>query len=314
MPNRVRRLPALLILMILLSGCGVVSDFARDNQLHIGSLGLADFVSPVRLKVGVVPFADEVGLGTPEAGPNMGRLISAEFSRSGSLVMVPPADMDRAMNIRGYKVPMTPEQIIQLGRDMNVNVIIEGSISQVDSHRLRKGWRRIVRYFTSQQQYVEAMLLLTAYDTSNGVVLATRANQASYKVGADRRDPFAATAEAPPPPQEAIEESLDMAIEEAYYRTLDGLAALPFKAQITEFAGEKSVAIGYGSEVGLSRGIKFVYLPAQEVLTNAISVPYQVPGAPAAHLRVAEVSPGRSVLEIIDGEVHPGEFVETWDN
>jgi hypothetical protein len=105
-----------------------------------------------------------------------------------------------------------------------------------------------------------------------------------------------------------------MAISEAYYRALDGLAALPFKAQVTEAVGEKTVAIAFGTEVGLTRGTEFAYLPTQEVVTNAISVPYQIPGAPKAHLKVVEVSPGRSILEVTDGVVHQGEYIETWDN
>ncbi|MDR0549052.1 MAG: hypothetical protein LBI10_06560 [Deltaproteobacteria bacterium] len=298
----------------LLTGCGVFHDFAKDNQIHLFSLGEASFVSPVKLKIAVVPFADEVGLGATEAGPNIARLVAEEFGRHGQLTVMPAGEVARAMAIRGYSNPLTPEQVIQLGRDLNANVIIDGAISQVDQHSRRKGWRKIVRYFTSQQKYVEAMLLVTAYDATNGVVLAARANSATYKVGAEEPRDFLETSnEPPPPPQEAIEQSLDMAIEEAYYRTLDGLAALPFKAQITEVVGDKTVAIAFGSEVGLSRGVEFAYLPTQEVLTNAINVPYQIPGAPKAHLRVAEVSLGRSILEVIDGSVHPGEIIETWE-
>ncbi|MDR2142229.1 MAG: hypothetical protein LBR11_10670 [Deltaproteobacteria bacterium] len=303
-------LPAL---FVLLSGCGVFHDFARDNQIRLFSLGVAGFISPVKLKVAVAPFADEVGMGTPEAGPNMARLIAEEFGSHSELLVIPTEEVAKAVAIRGYTHPLTPEQIIQLGRDLNVNVIIDGAISQVDQHHQRKGWRRIIRYFTSQQHYVEAMLLVTLYDTSNGVVLASRANSATYKVGKDERDPFAKSDETPPP-QEAIEQSLDMAIEEAFYRSVDGLAALPFKAPVIERVSEKSVAIAFGTEVGMSRGTEFVYLPTQEVLTNAINVSYQIPGAPKAHLKVAEVSPGRSVLEIVDGEVNLGEYVETWDN
>jgi hypothetical protein len=302
------------VLIFLLSGCGVFHDYARDNQIHLFSLGVAKFISPVKLKLAVIPFTDEAGLGTPEAGPNISRLLTEEFNRRSEILTIPAEDVARAVGVRGYKYPLTPEQVIQLGRDLNANVIVEGTISQLDQHHQRKGWRKIIRYFTKQQQYVEAMLLVTIYDASNGVVLASRANSATYKVGADERDPFATTNESPPPPQDAIEQSLDLSISEAYHRSLDGLAALPFKAQVTERVGDKAVAIAFGSEVGLARGDKFVYLPTQEVLTNAINVPYQIPGAPKAHLTVTEVNPGRTVLELVDGDVHPGEYIETWDN
>ncbi|MDR1872182.1 MAG: DUF4136 domain-containing protein [Deltaproteobacteria bacterium] len=302
-------------LIFLLTGCGVFHDYARDHQIHLFSLGVADFISPVKLKMAVIPFTDEAGLGTPEAGPNISRLLTEEFNRRSELLTLPAGEVARAVAIRGYTYPLSPEQVIQLGRDLNANIIVEGAIAQLDQHSQRKGWRKIIRYFTKQQRYVEAMLLVTIYDASNGVVLASRANSATYKFGGSpKKDPFVTTTETPPPPQEAIEESLDMAISEAYHRSLDGLAALPFKAQVTERVGEKTVAIAFGTEVGLSKGEEFAYLPTQEVLTNAINVPYQIPGAPKAHLRVTEVTPGRSVLEIIDGEVHPGEYIETWDN
>jgi hypothetical protein len=297
-----------------MTGCGVFHDYARDNQIRLFSLGVAGFISPAKLKVAVIPFADEAGLGAPEAGSNMARLVTEEFSRSGDLYLLPAGDVARAVAIRGYAHPLTTEQIIQLGRDLNVNVIVDGAISQLDQHSQRKGWRRIIRYFTKQQRYVEAMLLVTCYDASNGVVLAARANSATYKMGKDERDPFDVSVETPPPPQEAIEKSLDLAIEEAYYRALDGLAALPFKAPIIERVGEKTVAIGFGTEVKLSRGTEFVYLPTQEVVTNAINVPYHVPGPPKARLKVTEVSEGRAVLEITEGDVNPGEFIVSWEH
>ncbi|MDR1577808.1 MAG: hypothetical protein LBT86_06250 [Deltaproteobacteria bacterium] len=310
--------PRLLLILsafiLSLSGCGIFPDFARDNQIHLFSLGNASFISPAKLKVAVIPFIDEVGLGAAEAGSNMARLVTEEFSRSGDLIMVPAAEVAAAFARRGYAHPLTTETITRLGRDLNVNVIIDGAISQMESHAQRKGWRKVIRYFTSQQRYVEAMLLVTAYDASNGVVLASRANSATYRVGKDRRDPFDTSLETPPPPQEAIEESLDMAIEEAYYRVIDGLAALPFKAPITELLPENKVAIPFGTEVDLSPETEFVYLPVQEVLTNAINVSYKIPGAPKAHLKVAEVSEGRSILDIVDGEVKPGEFIVSWDH
>ena len=69
-----------LALALSVSGCGVITDMARDNEFHLGSLGLKSFISPVKLRVGILNFRDEVGLGNPQAGPNMANFVTERFA------------------------------------------------------------------------------------------------------------------------------------------------------------------------------------------------------------------------------------------
>jgi hypothetical protein len=303
------------ISLTLWTGCGVLSDYARDNQLHIGSLGLQDFVSPARLRVGVLPFRDEVGLGTPEAGPNLAVLMTEKFAENSSLEMIPPAEVARAFAATGWNPAdeLTPEQAIELGRVLGANVIMEGAISQVDQKQLRLGWRRLARFFTSQQNYLDAVLSLRAFDTSNGLVITSRAGEGSYKMGKYESDPFATDRGLPPPDQESIETGLDLAIEDAYYRSLDGLAYTPFKARVASRDGS-TVTIDFGADVGLKKGWSFVALSTQDVITSRIDYRYELPGPAKCRLKVTEVSDRGATLQIVEGDVEAGEYIQTWDD
>ena len=91
-----------LALMTMFSGCGVISDMARDNEFHLGSRGRKSFISPAKLRVGILNFRDEGGLGTPEAGPNMARLMTERFADNSHLVMVPPSQLSETAIALGW--------------------------------------------------------------------------------------------------------------------------------------------------------------------------------------------------------------------
>jgi hypothetical protein len=299
--------------MVMSSGCGVVVDFARDNKINIGSFGLKDFISPAKLRAGILTFRDEVGLGTPEAGPNLARLMTERFADNRNLLMVSPDQVLAAARAKGWNgEPLTPEMAMELGRELNLNVVMDGAISQVEEATLRKGWRRLARFFTNQQQYVDAVLTLVAYDSATGLVISARAGESSYKVGEYETDPFS-TSPNTAITQQSIEESLDLAIDDTYYRTLDGLAYTPFKAMVVSVDG-RTATIPYGSNVGLKRGTDFVCLSTRETLTSSIDLHYDIPGEAKARLRVTEVGPESAKLEIREGDLSYGEFVQSWDD
>lgn len=297
------------------SGCGVFSDYARDHQLHIGSLGLQDFVSPAKLRVGILPFRDEVGLGTPEAGPNLAVLMTERFSDNSNLIMIPPSEVARAFAATGWDPAeeLSGEQATELGRILEANIIMEGSISQVDQRQMRVGWRRLARFFTSQSTYLEAVLSLRAFDTSNGLVITSRAGEGTHKVGRYDPDPFATDQRLPPPDQESIETGLDLAMDDLYYRSLDGLSYTPFKAPVVVKDGS-SVRIDFGADVGIKKGWDFMALSVHEIVTSRIDYSYEIPGPAKCRLRVTEVGDSYAILEIREGDVSVGEFVQIWDD
>ncbi|MDR1044539.1 MAG: CsgG/HfaB family protein [Candidatus Adiutrix sp.] len=304
--------PAALALaaLVVFAGCGVVIDMAEDNEWRWGSFGSADFVSPVKLRVGVAPFSDEVGLGAVEAGTNLASLMTQELAKDSRLVLAPTTEVMRAMGARGYGLPLTPQQAAEIGSDLRLNAVVLGSVSEIKKYNLRKGWRRLARIVTSQREYVDAVLAVSAIDSRTGIVLVSRANTGEYDGGSGNRDFFeAGDLSGQQPDQEALENSLDEALKESYYRTLSGLAALPFKAQVlSSYGGQAS--IGFGSDVGLRRGQKFAKLEVERIITNTIGESYQVVGAPIAALQVIEVRDSAAVLEIIEGHVSPGDTIQ----
>lgn|GEM_PF-2482465 len=298
------------MLALLVGGCGVVIDMAEDNEWRFGYFGKADFVSPVKLRVGVAPFSDEVGMGAVETGDNLGRLMTAEMARDSRLVVVPMDQVQAAMNARGYRSPLSPQQSAEIGADLRLNAVIVGSVSEVKKYNVRKGWRRLARIVTSQREYVDAVLAVSAVDTSTGIVLVSRANVGEYDGGSGNKDFFeAGDTKGQQPEQEALEASLDDALKESYYRTLQGLATLPFKARVVSaFGGEAT--INFGSDVGLRSGQKFAKLEVERFITNTIGETYQVMGAPVARLRVTGVSETSATLEIQEGHLTAGDIIQ----
>jgi len=289
-------------------GCGAVVDYARDKELRWVFLNSPSFISPARLRVGVLPFHDGVGLGTPEAGVNLARLLSEELAKNSRLEVAPVEEMAEALNAWDIYGSPTPAQIAQLGSDLRLNAVVIGSVSEITSYSQRKGWRRMARFFTSQRDYVDAVLAVSALDSATGIILVSRANVGEYDGGPGEKQ-FFEDDSLKGPSQEAMEGSLDQALAESVYRTMEGLAALPFKARITSAEGGLAY-IPFGHDVGLKKGQKFVRLEALRTITNTIGETYQVMGAALAHLEVTEVGERSATLELTEGRVDPGDVVQ----
>ena len=299
----------LAFLALAVGGCGVIIDYAQDNELRWGFLNSPSFISPARLRVGVIPFYDGVGLGAPGAGLNLARLLSEELAKDSRLVVVPVEEVDAALNAWGFYGPLTPAQIAQLGSDLRLNAVVLGSVSEITGYSQRKGWRRLARIFTSQRDYVDVVLAVSALDSATGIVLVSRANMGQHDGGPGEKQ-FQEVDLLEGPSQEALENSLDEALAESAYRTLEGLADLPFKARVISTDGLTAV-IAFGDDVGLKKGQRFVHLEILRTITNTIGETYQVLGAASARLAVVEVGDHYATLELTEGQVYAGDVVQT---
>jgi hypothetical protein len=256
----------------------------------------------------VLPFYDEAGLGSPEAGINLAHLLSEELAKESRLEMVPVKKMDAALRAWGFQGPPTPAQLARLGSDLRLNAVVLGSVSEVSTYSRRKGWRRLARFFTSQRDYVDAVLAVNAVDSATGIVLVSRANVGKFDGGPGEKQFFEDDG-LEGPSQEAMEGSLDAALAESVHRTLEGLANLPFKARIISAEGEMPV-IAFGRDAGLKNGQEFARLEVLRTITNTIGETYQVMGAASARLKVAEIDDHSAILELTEGQVYPGDVVQ----
>jgi hypothetical protein len=216
--------------------------------------------------------------------------------------------MAAAMNAWDFYGPLTPAQVAQLGSDLQLNAVVLGSVSEITSYSQRKGWRRLARFFTTQRDYVDAVLAVSAVDAATGIILVSRANVGEHDGGPGEPQFFEAELLGTPS-QEAMEDSLDKALAESAHRTLEGLANLPFKARIKSAEGGMAV-IAFGHDVGLRKGQKFLRLELLRTITNTIGETYQVMGAATARLQVAELNEHSATLELTEGLVYPGDVVQ----
>jgi hypothetical protein len=314
MPSLERLTLILLVpLALALGGCGVVTDFVKDNELNVPFLNNPDFESPVRLRVGVIPFEDQALIGGSEVGPNMARLVAEEFERNDNLLVVDVNSVKEYVDSRGFRYPLTPEEAMEIGRDLNLNVVIEGAISHVGEHQQRTGWRKLVRWVTDKSQFVDGILLIRAYDPSDGTVITSRSSESNIRVGSAEEPEFDGTVNQFKPNQEEIEETLDDALEAIYYRSLDGLRALPFKATVTSADGD-TATINFGENVRMRRGLDFVLLSYPETITSdVVGYTYYIPGAPVARLKVESVSDRSATLKVTEGSVSLGDVIQSWN-
>lgn len=306
----------LVIMLLPLLGCGVVTDMATDNEWRWGTFGNVDFISPVKLRVGVLPFRDEVGLGGPEVGATLANLLAEELSEDERLVVVPMPEVEQVMSEIGLSLlsDLSPQQIAELGLALRLNAVVEASVSELRQYSLRKGWRRMARLVTSQQEYINVVLAVKAVDAQTGIILSSRANIGEYVGASKEPDFFAEGSDSDQPAQEALEGSLDEALEEAHYRVLTGLSMLPFKATVI-YTGDGVATISFGEGVGLKPGVEFVRLEAEETVTNTIGDTYQIPGAVVARLKINDVTQDSATLEIEEGVIYPGDTImaRNWD-
>jgi hypothetical protein len=216
---------------------------------------------------------------------------------------------------RGIRFPITPEEAMEIGRALSLNVVIEGAISHVGEHQQRTGWRKLFRWFTSKSQYVDGILLIRAYDPADGTVITSRSSESNIRVGSAEDPDIDGSIKQYKPGQEEIEESMDEALLGIYYRSLDGLRALPFKAMVSNVEGEQNdlVTINFGKNVGMRKGLKFALLSFPETITSdVVGYTYYVPGPPIAHLKVESVSERSSTLRVIEGQVAVGDMIQSW--
>jgi hypothetical protein len=312
-PPRALRALLFLPLLGLLSGCGVVTDFIHDNEYNIPFLGNMDFQSPARLRIGIIPLEDQIGLGPADAGEHLARLITEVFAEENDdILMVDAARVAEYARSRGYAHPLTPEQAIEICRDLNLSLVMEGAAAHYGQSQVRMGWRKLIRWFTDQQQYVQVLLTLRAYDPSDGTVVTSRSFESTIHVGDSEPRGVLGEQAVYRPSQEVIEESLDEAIEGIYLRSLDGLKAFPFKARVMAVSGD-TAEIAFGKDVDMPRGATFVKLSHLEDIENDIQVVYSIPGAPSARLTVRQVADDTSILSVDSGTVEVGDFIQSWE-
>jgi hypothetical protein len=284
----------------------------RDNELSVPILNSPSFVSPARLRAGVLPFETRFDVGAPNAGASIAELVTEEFSRNRHILMVPAKDIRTYAEARGIVSPITPEQAVTICRDLNLNLIMDGSLANMGQHQVRTGWRRLLRWFSNQQVYIEAILSITAYDPIDGSVITSRAGESRIRLGrAPKKDAFGAD-ERVVVDQKSIEESLDEAISFLYLRSLEGLKVFPFKARIVSVEGNQA-KINFGNNVKLKKKTEFAVLSKSDTIVNTINVPYTIPGPPTALLRVTSVSQNDSTLTIESGTVSPGDVIQSWE-
>ena len=115
------------------------------------------------------------------------------------------------------------------------------------------------------------------------------------------------------PDEETIRKASQSGLRDTALEVADALAdelnQLPWKGFIQKVEDNKAY-IASGKDVGIRIGDQFVVHMAGEKITNAAGQTYVVPGQPKARLRAVRVGPDQAELEILSGEVHPGETVK----
>lgn len=295
---RLRQTYIILILTILmtipLAGCGIFG-------------GGVKFKSRLKLKVAVMPFEDQAGVGGEEVGMSTTKLVAEELSKDDRLIIVPWTDVENYISEHGISYPLTQNTATMVGRSLGLNVIIIGSITEISKITKPAGWLKWIPLLAKKKEFVNAVLLARAIDVENGIILGADTAKGETETGRSLEEFFISESNQSMH-QYSISESMDIAVEELAEEILKGLGQVSWKGFIREVSGE-TVVMSSGKDVGIRSGDSFVIYSPGEEITNAAGQTYVIPGPVKATLEAAEIFESKTNLRIVSGEAHPGEAV-----
>lgn len=125
MKTRTAAAVPILLALLVLAGCGGLRTTRFINP---------DYSFAFVERVAVVPF--ENFSNQPQAGVQATRLLITELLASGAVDVVEPGEVGAALNrIPGLATPPSTEQVIALGKSLEVQAVIVGSVNQSENVR-----------------------------------------------------------------------------------------------------------------------------------------------------------------------------------
>lgn len=266
------------------------------------------FGSDLKMKVAVMPFENSIGVKGADPSRQIADLLSRQLSESRSTVVVPSSEIEAYVQANQIPTPLTQNTATMVGRALNLNAVVFGSISEVAQVQKRTGWFRWFTFLVDKKEFVNAVLVARVVDVENGTILVAETGQGEALTGVTEDDDWGPVASRNPD-QKIIDTSLNEAASALAANIEQALRNAPWKGIIVQVEGDAAV-LNAGQDVGIRRGDHFSVYNRDEKVTNVAGQTYVIPGQVKAQLEAADVADKTTRLRIVSGSVEPGDIAQ----
>lgn len=288
--NKLRISLSFLVLAIIFSGCA------------IPKISYPHFLKQDRLmkRIAVVDFVNTTSYDDKKAGIRITEQLISNLKESGKVSVIPRKEVDAYIKSMGIPLPLTQSMATLVGRGLAANVVVFGSISEISLNQQKTGWMLYIPFMRSKET-LSAILLARVIDVENGTFLISKAGTGNTKTRKKRSEDDGSNSS-------SVESSLLQATDYLSKKILKAVGTITWKGFITKVNG-KTAVLNAGSDLGIRPGQKFVIFAVLETITSREGQTYKIPGEVTANLRVIKVTEKTAELEIVSGNVSPGQSV-----
>ena len=281
-------LGALLLLLLMLSGCGITAKVTDiiDRQ-----------DSGLRKRVAVAPFTSGVA-GLDDRAAAWRLVIAKTLEQQGGVVLVDFADLQARMERLPASAATAEDRAVEAGRPMGLNTVLAGNISDLSVQRMLKG----VYGFRDNAPFLSLEVEMRLLDITTGVVLG----QESFK----RQEPITDVLAdglgggAKPDPKLVDKLLADVSKETADWVARQ-VAAQPWGGTVLTVQGNR-VQVSVGRDTGLPLGATLYVYALGERIKCGTGQEICLPGPLVGKIRLSEFGNRTSWAEIVERAKPPG--------
>ena len=296
-----RNIPIIIILTIII---GLSLSFGGCS-LRKGSGPVYFKKSDLKKRIAVIPFQEYSTQEGESLGGRVAVVLAQRLAQSGKVTVMPWKEVEAYISVQRIPRPLTQASAVLVGRGLNLNAVVLGSISEIDEVSSRSGFWTYIP-FIKDTGSMNVSLVAKVVDVENGTLLMAKASRGDTKY--DSKEDSLASGSGKGPDRSLINRSLDEAARAMSKSILKALANSPWKGYVLSVSGNVAM-LSAGQEQGVKLGDRFVILSVQDRITGATGISYVIPGPTKAALEVTRVLGNSSEAKIISGQALPGEAV-----
>ncbi len=296
-----RNIPIIIILTIII---GLSLSFGGCS-LRKGSGPVYFKKSDLKKRIAVIPFQEYSTQEGESLGGRVAVVLAQRLAQSGKVTVMPWKEVEAYISVQRIPRPLTQASAVLVGRGLNLNAVVLGSISEIDEVSSRSGFWAYIP-FIKDTGSMNVSLVAKVVDVENGTLLIAKASRGDTKY--DSKEDSLASGSGKGPDRSLINRSLDEAVRAMSKSILKALANSPWKGYVLSVSGNVAM-LSAGQEEGVKLGDRFVILSVQDKITGVTGISYVIPGPTKAALEVTRVLGNSSEAKIISGQALPGEAV-----
>ncbi len=284
------------LLLLLAAGCAG-PRYGEPKRLEA-------LAGDLKKRIAVVDFIDKTDYGKGRLGIAATDILEGELQRSGKFTMVSHSGMDEVLNLQalGQSGAMDASTVVQAGRLVGANAIINGSVSEFG---IKKSGFSVPGLVGTKGLAARAVVDLHLIDGTTGVILMSETAEGSAETSATKILNIGGEGTYD---ETLAGKALRAAVTSLVQKITSKLAEVPWEGFILSAEGQGAFITG-GEDVGLRPGMRFEIRTASKQVTAPNGKTYALPGQAKGKLRVTDVLPDISQGLIEQGQAAKDDLV-----